>query len=426
MAECQSRIRVHGRECLPVHGRRLIQHLGDHGALPWHGERLRRDAACTPRWRPYSSLEGATAAFYASTDDYERYDGVDLTSGHTPWPNDAERRQVSTSDFRRLVRKQRALRVGECEAKVENGTWHTHLVGPFESEGGYDWWQLSWLLRNLTGRSGALVQAHWTGPVHALGPDEWAALEYPPIHLHHVHIVPGDTDTFAQRLDGWTHQRVLEHHGDWDLSHLGLGLNGLGQDYRPRGKFVTGAISFNLELNDVRPKNSSRLTWFYQISVLLADQATAQTPVSIGGLLSVHKTHNPRMEGHTCGQNCAVLPFFAPTNVDSFVYYEGVMPFGGELVGVVYHAHQSGHQETLLFSGAAAGLSLPRFDRSAPLLPSAANATSNAQLRARLLRAHADRLVCSAQGQQARIDGIIYDRAAFPTCFEWKFHAQET
>ena len=124
------------------------------------------------------------------------------------------------------------------------GTWHVQRVGPFVSEGGYDWWQMGWdnlaQLREVKERTppgmDLMVDAHWTGPVDAAG----KVVHHPPIHLHHVHLVPGPGDfrlfftasTCALFYEGcMQNKRFAQIHGDRVFPESEGGYEGYGEDY---------------------------------------------------------------------------------------------------------------------------------------------------------------------------------------------------
>lgn len=306
-------------------------------AAPWRGLALAEEAQCALSWRDFSTLRLATAVYYPNTSAYEAFDCVDL-SEHVPWSKDNPRQQCI-----RAGRETLRLRVGDCTRSVAEGTWRTQWVGPLISTGGFDWWQLSWSdVLNLSPSSGFGVLAHVSGPVDAKGDP----LGYPPIHQHHMHLVPDPADVFVRDLSGFTQRRLMARHGDWQFgpadgfSERGAdGLEAIGQDFRPGGYalFHSGRTSLNVELNDVRAKGAPPLRWYYRLSVL----TTAVTSGREGGAmpaveralssatatalasppyryraLSFLKTHNPTEEPCDTRQTCAfgyymVRPFAA-------------------------------------------------------------------------------------------------------------------
>ena len=45
----------------------------------------------------------------------------------------------------------------------------------------------------------------------AVGADSGEVLGYPPIHLHHMHIVPSPNDVYSLPLKDWSNFRLAEH-----------------------------------------------------------------------------------------------------------------------------------------------------------------------------------------------------------------------
>ena len=226
--------------------------------LPWRGAALLAEAsACTLAWRNYRTLANATAVWSPNTSVYDRFGGIDLEPDHPPWRDDGYRQRVSGSFARPgqpgdwkaaaaagTLRFGRSgfLKVGECTvASPGGGTWHTQRVGPLVSTGGDDWWALSWNdpgflssamrvgIARSTSAPAVGVAAHFTGAVDSLG----AAISYPPIHQHHVHVVPHSrNDIFLGPLAEWTHHRLIAIHGDWDFGTGASRVDSMGQDYR--------------------------------------------------------------------------------------------------------------------------------------------------------------------------------------------------
>ena len=158
--------------------------------LDWRGTALLDESLCKVHWRPFGTLPEATAAQYESTSRYDQYDGKNLL--HDPqWSAASPYSRLAGADA-----NLHHLMVGECSKSVRSssgGVWYTQRVGPFVSTGGNDWWQLSWLVQPPNGTRG--IAAHYVGAVDA---DGVRAFANPPIHLHHLHLVPGENDVFSR------------------------------------------------------------------------------------------------------------------------------------------------------------------------------------------------------------------------------------
>ncbi len=311
--------------------------------------------------------------------------------------------------------------VYSCESTTPLGTSRTQRLGPFVSTGGYDWWQLA--LKNALGleelKYPVGILAHWTGPVDTL----LSPIPLPPIHQHHVHVMPCTRGDFCSGFHGL---RVIEHHGDWQFDSAGGGINSFGQYYAGLAKFVPGSVSADLELNDVRPRRSGEMCWWYQISIILNSMASTNGQSHV--FLSLHRIHGP---GQSCeSQFCDVFPFNVPSHQDSFTVYAGLLPVSGSLHDVVFHAHQVAFQHALLFSGTpetfswGRALSPPRTFET--VKTSEAGFDSNYALRAFVLKSPADRPVCMSKWNGEMVNNSWYDRASVPSCVDWTFKARSS
>lgn len=107
------------------------------------------------------------------------------------------------SQHARLPRRREGVTAARCSKAVGDGSsWSVTRIGPLVSVGGYDWWQFSW---GDVFDFGAVVEAR--GAVRLLetfsgGVDggSGAALGFPPIHIHHVHVTPGHKSFYRMNL----------------------------------------------------------------------------------------------------------------------------------------------------------------------------------------------------------------------------------
>ena len=427
----------------------------DADPLPWMGTEHIKDAACVADWQPFKSLQKATAIWSRNNDEYENYSGIDLEPDHEPWRPDEERRMLAdghgNGDWYTSAQKgtlvpgtSGQVMVGSCKGKTHKlGTWHTQRVGPFTSVGGYDWHQISWVDPAFistafpAGGGTAGILGHFTGPVDA---DGTTAIGYPPIHQHHVHVVPAPHDVFLEPVARWTNNRLMVIHGDWGFESLGSGpmytqLQAMGQEYMGWQKLVDQTPSINLELNDVRTAGSDPMTFYYQISLRVASpQYLDKLPA-----LSYMKTHNVASQLTFGGQSAAVSTYPNLLATDTHMWYSSKWPIASRLVSVYPHMHQTVHQETFLFASTAQDLGLGVDNPFQPERMSTASdqmmTGDNAQLRARVMAKaeEKDSLVCSAKGRGQVFTGgypvntekgTCFDRAAYPVCFTktWAKH----
>lgn len=434
--------------------RPLLSPSIDKDRLPFAGTAILAEAHCDAKWKPFKTLERASVIHFPNDPAYETYQGVDLEPEHEPWPEDHERRGFSK--VMGLVENQKAgdykmaaeagllvagetgkILVGECTAKSTNGTWHTQRIGPLKSTGGYDWHQFSWVDPGFVtsafpaGGGAASFLGHFTGPVDA---DGKSGISNPPLHQHHVHVVPNPNDVYLNLYQHWTARRMLVIHGDWSFDTLGEGPlftseNAMGQMYGSYQKLLNQKPSLNGEINDMRPRGSPEMTFYYQISLLIASPKTLQTAT----VLSMFKTHNGRSLLTMGGHNAATFTFASYIDRDSHEWYSNVWPFQGRMVGVWAHFHQSTHQESFLFASTPSILGISEA-AGTPLdeIPTG----NNAYIRSTVMeRAEPiDALICTAKGRaKPHVEGYTanseagacFDRAAYPVCFEKEWMKDE-
>jgi len=208
-------------------------------------------------------------------------------------------------------------------------------------------------------------------------------------------------------------------------------------------------LSLNMELNDVRATGSPPLVWYFQLSLLTVSEEKGSGQMRIP--LSLHKTHNPLS---VCGmrphQLCwlGTYPVEQQAGQESLLVYHSRWPTAGRLINAVYHAHQSVHDDSLLFAGAlheaTSALNMwpskdgtkegPASDDTSAFtfLPTINTVhRTNAAWRKALLATGtptAAQLRCRAMGAREHVEGSYdeyADRASVPKCLDWTFTAGE-
>ena len=162
------------------------------------------------QWRQSSLQAGwpsLTITHYSSSDEYDRLRGYTLTPHNNQkflqsdlyWPL----WNISEQPHARLT-------LSFCEARLPDGTvWHVQRFGPFSSTGGYDWWQMAGQdVGNLSATLSTHRQIYLVGNFMGGVTSDGRAIGYPPLHPHHIHVVPKNPDI---RYGG---NYVFEHHGD--------------------------------------------------------------------------------------------------------------------------------------------------------------------------------------------------------------------
>ncbi|KAH8058744.1 hypothetical protein JL722_5977 [Aureococcus anophagefferens] len=231
---------------------------------------------------------------------------------------------------------------GHCEIDVGDGSrWVFQRVGVWESDGGYDWWQFGWAdpfgLDALRAAHGPVyVLNHFTGGVDA---DSGEVLGFPPIHVHHVHLSPAKTTPMRRKwadcireeylghrdADRCGHQFtvLMEQHGDYACRESEGGSN-CYLEQLPDGyaKVADGPYALNGELNDVRPKGSPILRWYYQAAIRYVPVEDAARLGFDLRPLSFYYIWSPGRL-YLNDQSTMVNTFQTPTTHDTFVWYTG-------------------------------------------------------------------------------------------------------
>jgi len=264
----------------------------------------------------------------------------------------------------RLSRSTFNLTHSSCEG--QDG-WHYERVGPFQSQGGYDWWSVYWndfggfrqrLERgNLDG-----IIAHVSAPVDRRN----RMISLPPIHVHHVHVTPSlglhnrieliPECAFRGRhcLDA---SMLIQHHGDAQCDDDGR-YDCMGDDYMGGIKEVRAPLSVFGHFNDVRPIGSDVMEWYYLIGVRVTEYES-----------EFAKTHWTPLSEHAFGQPGTFVPWQLqsyvvtlpiPRQVCTAFYEVLYMPFPGTLWRFQVHAHQAMFLGSDLFAGGISSLGLDR------------------------------------------------------------------
>eukprot|EP00966_Prymnesium_polylepis_P205481 4761915-Prymnesium_polylepis.1 len=325
------------------------------------------------------------------------------------------------------------LTIGEHVVDMGDSHMVTQRVGPFVTVGGWDWTTIFWTdafyLQGLLDRGERqFMSAHVSAVVDMNG----TLIPTPPLHVHHVHIAPGlfgginpHRNIIAANLqtDGSTY---IEHHGDFQCLDSRGGMTCLGETY-DEPKALPEAISISAQVNDVRSAGSPPLQWYYQISLRLL-KPDVRPP---SRTRSLHYLMSPAGPG-------PFGTFSVSCMYDSFSYSTGQWPVSGKAVGVKVHAHQFAMKEMLLTSAAPHELGLglgalawggAQADNMVKTV-AAVGYNSSEALREALLdtltvslgvEGAAASLLCQAIGEQTRIDGRLYDRAATILCRPFAF-----
>lgn len=175
--------------------------------------------------QPMSSLlKTATVIHSMNTEKYDHFESVDwipenkhLYPRGSPW---GEKYEFPSS-------KKKYILASTChiDQDIDGAQWEITRIGPFYTTGGYDWVQVGW--DDLWGLS-KILEKHPDG-IYFVGQHmspvlrDGTRLNYPPIHVHHIHNGPdpyvrqrGDPVGCLLKGKGCFNPiRTMEVHGDY-------------------------------------------------------------------------------------------------------------------------------------------------------------------------------------------------------------------
>ena len=202
------------------------------------------------------------ANFYAATDAYNAFQGISLAGGKM-----ASKPMQPRVNY--LERFGSQLRYGFCRSAQADTFWHVQRVGPFFGTGNYSWFQFTGLdvaeLQQiiLQQRAVAVIETY-AGAVDGGG----RGIAYPPMHIHHIHIVPQTKCEAGSAVCGMLNPSYVwfrEQHGDFLYAEQTELLPS------PAAKYLSFPLELDgeapAELNDARPAGSSPLAFYLQIAL---------------------------------------------------------------------------------------------------------------------------------------------------------------
>jgi len=346
-------------------------------------------------------------AHYADSESYDNFIGEFLS--------DHNREQFPA--FRSLRTSHKKLIYTFSQTTSRKGEFlNVQHVGPFNSTGGFDWWQFNGA---DAGQMSQVLEAY--GKIFILGytisavdaSDEM--ISFPPIYMHHAHVTPARPRLRFQGEPTYKANYVLEKHGD---------IAGDILEPRGYGRLVDFSLDFDLELNDKRPSHAVPLTWLLRIGIRWTSGTHALTPLSCMNILNAPS--RPFDENH----QMSIQGFFLTESYAKRVFwYSGQVHARGRLVYMRPHNHLPSLVKGYLFRGGVHQTGMHLFDRPLKTIyePNAfylkhSPFGSLAEFEAYLLRFAGHHVVCMIEPSFVFRDGRAYGHGYKAiNCSDWRF-----
>ena len=174
-------------------------------------------------------------------------------------------------------------------------------------------------------------------------------LGYPPLHVHHIHLVPEkpflryqwatpataswrdmlDLVTSTQGAAYYVPNYVMEQHGEWDVCDVHEHAQGCFAESLPRGygNLVDFPLDLEGEINDGRPPHSPGLTWWLEIGLGFSRTPEPFRPLSYAVLTEDHI--GPGSMGNVAWPAAALAPR-PPIASEAQLLDQGCGPLGPE------------------------------------------------------------------------------------------------
>jgi len=385
--------------------------------------------------------ELATVNYYKTTKDFQNFNNHDLI------PENKNKyymfTQLRDGIYDDGINQGVKITHQECNAdSVDDGTWSMERIGPFFSEGGYDWWQVAWenlfslkeKLKDYPG--GVVIDKNVILPTRR----DRSVLGYPPIHVHHIHIAtaPGVRPRMVPYFCAasikdhcFNGSYLFEWHGDFQCRPH-EGSTACLYQHLPSGygKYAHTPVDLEGELNDVRPSGSAPLEWYFEVGIHWYPAAsTKATPLEPLSFVQVFTPGRVDLNN----QQTYVATFPSPLGYDSFTWSHYMWWTDGYLLRWETHTHAQYFHKGLVVSGD------PRAILDESFSPDADSAlqqwkcmdvkdkgfSSSAEMYDHFLQLVQDNnavtLQCSFEMDLEIIDDMRYDRYPPTFCRPWRF-----
>lgn len=391
------------------------------------------------------AMDGTTN-YYPSTKAFSEFKGTDLIPENkdnylrAPGVGRLYYNNLNFNDARSITPDIK-LRSCSVAAKEDGWFWNVQRIGPFESHGNLDWWQVGWHdafnLRPVLDKypEGIIVDKHEMVPIED---GTWNRLGNPPIHIHHIHVMADRKGHSVRPRNGFELYNLslaVEQHGDYQcLEEEGGHHCFLEQNPPGTGRLITSTLDIEGELNDMRAIRSDKLTWWYEIAIRWTPNTKA-----VEKQISMHFIAGPGAF-NMYDQSSYVLTFKTPTKEPTFYWYTGEMWTDGSLVRNKLHGHNSIFHSAYWINAAPheLGLDDPKFMPKLAFVPQFVSELGyesidslaiwlldHLKLPANMNKKEPSRVICSGFVQGEKVDGFYFDRRAPCECSEWEFKKGE-
>jgi len=319
-------------------------------------------------WDKYEALREKCE--WKVEDAFEKYPNF-LYSNFSEIPRDSGYTHFSYEHTQELLNEHRnrkppnRMLVKTCEVQ-EDKDWHwkTIRIGPFFSTGGYDWHR--YLIPNTTVKGHRLFSGFFYGPVDRNG----KVLDYPPIHIHHMHSATSQCNMISRIWSGGTPDPIFadmkstqwyfDIHGDRQCKKEHGGMACLHKEL-PKGfaQYVYLPQCIFGEVNDVRPKNSPVLEFWLEHAYRITKNHAIARPTGFfasgpGTHVHIEEGVNPAtaVMGALKSYRPQLYPvddYDTPSNVDSVMWCSFKIPFDLEFLQVWIHTHHQFTYDMLMF-----------------------------------------------------------------------------
>mmetsp|Transcript_150000 Transcript_150000/g.264726 ORF Transcript_150000/g.264726 Transcript_150000/m.264726 type:complete len:678 (-) Transcript_150000:353-2386(-) len=234
-------------------------------------------------WQKFDEEAYAAVLWYPNTQQYACFNGVDMVPkrhfeyfprGGLGIQPPISKRSLWECGMNGPPDQSESLTIGGSATHEEDGgSWVFQRIGPFYSNGGYDWWSIQ--MRDVFHLSKVMLEhfdgVYFTSALLAAASESGEILNLPPIHLHHIHVGPqpgAPSKASAGGESSYFSDYMLEIHGDYECLPKDGGAKCLFQ--KPASdnvREIDRVVDLIAEINDVRAPASESMKWWFQLAI---------------------------------------------------------------------------------------------------------------------------------------------------------------